>query len=316
MMTMDEPEDVSVEPRNLDEQYDDGDSEETGCETDGDDSEHVDVAAGDDKAVDPGVSASIQADPNEKTDDNRDDQNWHALIEEQRKTLGEMESILVCSEKIYTEEIRRQESLLMAAHHASLAKRSRELEEDVFWSNAHDFYSLMRGRMYINRMIMPGSSINQFSVSDQPSMKNGEITTYWDNGRFQMRPWNHDEYMMSMPSFAPGAKEPVSSRISRRGGPAKKSTEMSTNKVNAVAEQGPTEVRRGTGGRVSKVPLKVVPKSYQKNKIAQDEIAASSPAVKIAGGLMPPKMKYSGRPPMERTHNRVKVRSYTAGANR
>jgi hypothetical protein len=246
-----------------------------------------------------------EAETGEKT---TDVDTLRSCVELQKSKDRVLNAILDRSNRAHIAREAERERKRLSLENKRLAKQTALKEEHAFKMNAYDFYQLLRSPMYVNRDVEHGNSDCSFTISDKPSMKIGEIMTFWENERLILRPWHHQEYMLSMPAMYIVKRE-VELKMNRRGGTLKPASVLSIGgkKTADERELGPIEIRTALGGKILKSQFRLPSKKalsevidIQKHIIKQDEgprVTRSPNNDKKIRQIAKTKLKVSGRDP-------------------
>ena len=155
-----------------------------------------------------------------------------------------LESVLERSNIIEQKRILAEEQKIRSKEQSRRAAELQSMEEEVFKRNAMDFYGLMHKTRYVVRDTTTENP-NAYKISDAPSGKPGEIMVFQSGDRVMIRPWNHEDYLLSLPYSHLRTNNPNMVPC-RKGGPLKMGT------IKTVFKQGPQEIRLKNGRRVKK----------------------------------------------------------------
>lgn len=237
-------------------------------------------------------------------------------IDKEQQKSSVLDEIIEKSQRLVRAKELVKERALLAKENARIAKENQAKEKEVFKQNATDFYELIRGSMYVVRTERKNSSDAEFTLSDTCTMKPGELAVYWENERLILRPWNHQDYMLSMPAMYVVKKE-TELKMNRRGGHLKPASAMRVGRYGRNDDDvpGPQIIHTTNKGTLDKKPLYTLKKSQRKFPQMCNMKFTKAPdgKLKVSGAspdkITSKKMKFSGR---DNTHQGRRKR---AGAN-
>lgn len=111
----------------------------------------------------------------------------------------ELFSLAECIDALAEQEAMDRAAMQLAAENSRRAQELQRLEEDTFLRNAINFYEMLQGTSYINR-VTDEDGFCIYRVSRLSTNQPNEMISYWNEGRFVIRPENHAEYNVSIPA--------------------------------------------------------------------------------------------------------------------
>lgn len=127
-------------------------------------------------------------------------------IEGMNEEIRELERIIINAKQEGAKRLEQERGRINAIKQKEFARRKKELQQQAFHANTGDFFSVLKGPMYVYRVMDQSGTTDCFMVSKNCSAKTGEFMASWENGQLSMHPWS---------AATPTAKYPVDSILGR-----------------------------------------------------------------------------------------------------